>query len=120
MTTSTVKKMKPSEKKTWLKALRSGKFKQGKGQLCSDDRSEHCCLGVAYVAITGKPVYDKTAEYLKNGKFGLSEDVQMALACANDGDVDDEFKELGLPQPRLNNNGKASFNSIANWIEKYL
>jgi len=30
----------------WLKALESGEYKQGKGQLCDEDGG-HCCLGVA-------------------------------------------------------------------------
>lgn len=32
--------------KMWVKALRSGKYKQGKGMLKSKD-GEYCCLGVA-------------------------------------------------------------------------
>lgn len=36
--------MNPQIKERWLKALRSGEYKQGKGQLkCGD---EFCCLGV--------------------------------------------------------------------------
>lgn len=31
----------------WLAALRSGEFKQGKGQLGNEYRKEYCCLGVA-------------------------------------------------------------------------
>lgn len=44
---------KPIEKesvKKWVKALRSGEFKQGKGYLASVDRKgseSYCCLGVA-------------------------------------------------------------------------
>lgn len=32
-------------KQRWVKALRSGKYKQGKGVLCDKDRNT-CCLGV--------------------------------------------------------------------------
>ena len=39
-----VKKMKTEVKIKWLTALRSGEYKQGKGQLCNDGR--FCCLGV--------------------------------------------------------------------------
>ena len=38
--------MKPELKKIWVKALRSGEYKQTKKRLC--DRNGYCCLGVAY------------------------------------------------------------------------
>lgn len=37
--------MKPSIKKRWLEALRSGKYQQGKGVLLDKDHN-FCCLGV--------------------------------------------------------------------------
>jgi len=47
-------KLKPEVKTAWLKALRSGEFKQGKGGLCREEFNEisgestfqFCCLGV--------------------------------------------------------------------------
>lgn len=43
----------PQELKTrWLEALRSGKFKQGFGQL--EDEVGFCCLGVLQVVVDGK------------------------------------------------------------------
>jgi hypothetical protein len=38
------KKMNPRIKKMWVKALRSGAYKQGKGRLRNNN--EFCCLGV--------------------------------------------------------------------------
>ena len=38
--------MKPELKKIWVKALRSGEYKQTKSKLCKD--GGFCCLGVAY------------------------------------------------------------------------
>ena len=40
--------MNPEVKKTWVEALRSGLFKQGKSQLSHkvDGGHTHCCLGV--------------------------------------------------------------------------
>jgi hypothetical protein len=40
--------MKPEVKKMWLDALRSGKYKQGKGALKikTEKGFRHCCLGV--------------------------------------------------------------------------
>lgn len=37
--------MKPQIKKLWVDALRSGKYKQGKGQLRTEE-GNFCCLGV--------------------------------------------------------------------------
>lgn len=39
----------------WARALTSGKFKQCYGMIASHEGG-HCCLGVAYVTWTGKPV----------------------------------------------------------------
>ena len=33
--------------KKWVEALRSGRFKQGKGRLWNPTTDEYCCLGVA-------------------------------------------------------------------------
>lgn len=59
--------------KRWLKALRSGKYKQGKGALCRwipGGAEEFCCLGVAaHVLIPGewnRPAYadlDESEEF---------------------------------------------------------
>ena len=41
--------MKPEIKERWLKALRSGKYRQGTGSLCyvnEDEQVCYCCLGV--------------------------------------------------------------------------
>lgn len=41
--------MKPELKSKWLEALRSGKYKQGKGcllQVMPDGEKRYCCLGV--------------------------------------------------------------------------
>ena len=45
-------KMNPAAKKVWVKALRSGKFKQGKGKLKRYDET-YCCLGVYCEAVYG-------------------------------------------------------------------
>jgi len=36
----------PEIKKAWVTALRSGEFKQGKGQLHNRETDTYCCLGV--------------------------------------------------------------------------
>ncbi len=41
------KKQREQLRKNWVKALRSGKYKQTKGVLCNARTGGHCCLGVA-------------------------------------------------------------------------
>jgi len=38
--------MDPELKRKWIKALRSGKYKQGRGQLWRKSDNSYCCLGV--------------------------------------------------------------------------
>lgn len=115
---SKIKKMNPAEKKVWTTALRSGKYKQGTNSLVSYDGDSHCCLGVAQCEL-GRRKPNSDQSMLRPGRFGLTGNVQLALAAANDGCVTDDFKTLGVPQPKLRN-GKATFGSIANWVDKYL
>lgn len=107
-------------KKRWVKALRSGKYRQGHGKLCFNDN--YCCLGVladiegALVALDDytyniKGIIDESIwgcpypttslppiSFLN--KVGLSSSVSYKLADMND-------------------SGK-TFNKIADWIEENL
>lgn len=103
-------------KAKWLRALRSGKFKQGKGTLCqkTDAGYEFCCLGVlAHIAIDepwrrigGRFTFKGNEGYTTifgdevAQKFGLSVMAHNSLT-------------------RMNDDGQ-SFSEIANWIEKHL
>ncbi len=98
-------KLTKKVKNQWLEALRSGKYKQGKGKLIKATNSgfSYCCLGVLQ-AITGLEIVN--SELLTNKKDiscscvkGLSTDMQDNLASYND-------KE------------DKSFDWIANWIDK--
>lgn len=72
----------------WVKALRSGKYKQGKGVLC--DRGKHCCLGVLCRVAGGKysrgrftvlgeeAIHHLPRAFLK--KSGISESDEIKLA----------------------------------------
>ena len=51
----------------WVAALRSGKYKQGKGKLC-DSTGNHCCLGIAC------RVYEEEIGGLKITSLGASMD----------------------------------------------
>lgn len=120
-------KMKPHVKAAWLEALRSGRYKQGKGCLRSGppEDSDFCCLGVlcdlgerkawsqapgygtwTYVGPDGIPA----SGYLPLDVMklaGLTHTAAATLANMNDGDGD-----LNVP-PR-------SLSEIADWIERYL
>ncbi len=98
-------------KKTWLKALRSGKYKQGKGQL-REDETHFCCLGVLGDLLGikwGKLYALGQAEHLgalpKHYSCGISCDQQEKLGRLNDGGWGDKRK---------------SFSQIADYIEANL
>jgi hypothetical protein len=97
-------KLKKSDKKKWVKALRSEKYKQGKFQLF--DGNGYCCLGVACEIGLAIPEQDNINGSFVNKKF-VPIEVQRKLANFNDGD------------DKLNIKPK-SFKWIANYIERYL
>jgi len=112
--------MDPKEKALWVRGLLSGKYKQGTGALRTED-GKYCCLGVAQECIAGtKPPAHKA--FLRSGRFGLSHDLQVALAEANDGGEDrvSFFKKAGFNTYPGRYGSKASFKTIANWIKKNL
>lgn len=98
--------MKPEIKAKWVKALRSGRYKQGTGMLYSESNKAFCCLGVLAKScgILGQRgaeaksniIYDNLADPLE-----LTPSTQILLLHMNDVQ------------------GK-SFNEIADWIEENL
>jgi len=118
-------------KKEWIKALRSGEYKQGKGKLCrSEDGGEtyqYCCLGVlidiAYDGDWFLCYYEDDPTYgLYDGndfeatelpyefyvELKLEESSLNTLMKMNDGTY--QYKEKG----------GYSFDEIADWIEENL
>lgn len=104
-------------KKLWIKALRSGKYKQGRGHLKSNEEgvSYYCCLGVlCELALKDgvltdyegndsypSPVVDDWADFEpKRDRLGPRRDSPRAV--------------------ELNDVKKASFAQIADRIERYL
>jgi hypothetical protein len=73
-------------KKLWIKALRSGEFKQGKGYLEKD--GSHCALGVLSVLalLEGQCTYntDGPIGRFDNKRFGLSLTVMKWARIAQD------------------------------------
>ncbi len=107
-------KLPPSFKKKWVAALRSGKYKQGTGQLktVKVKSTKWCCLGVA-CDISGLKVEQQS--YIKGIKGSSiiprairgSEGLPVYLSWLNDGYIQKDVK-------------KKTFRSIATWIEKNL
>lgn len=110
-------KMNEGYKRIWLEALRSGKYKQGKGRLLSETGKEHCCIGVLCEVAGIENEYIKTNFNLNREKlelFGLDWDAVTYLADMNDGD--------GISHPELASYSgpPLSFDAIADWIENNL
>lgn len=105
-------------KKLWIKALRSGKYKQGEGYLKSTDRIKRfCCLGVlceVYRETEGKGRW-------RGHYFGSQRTNVLPTTVRKWAAIDKDDPELGRTRTasELNDIGK-SFNFIAGRIEKYL
>lgn len=104
--------MNKTIKRSWCKALRSGKYKQGRYRLWYREYDTHCCLGVlcrsqgmrGTKSITNCQRFDGLASALSSKllkKFGLTERNQQTLIMCND-------------------DRQWSFSKIADWIEKHL
>lgn len=101
----------------WVKALESGRYKQGEGQLSKD--GAYCCLGVA--ARINRATHDPSETnlllnvrpYANNGEhlyslakeLGITETREKKLVRMNDGDA-------------FSGDKQRSFKYIAKWIRK--
>lgn len=102
--------MNPEIKKKWLKALRSGEYKQGRNLLRSNT-DHYCCLGVL-CDILNPNGWEKSGDsYSMNGKTEyLPEDIQLESMVAKDKEEKlAYFNDKGTP-----------FSEIAKWISRYL
>lgn len=123
-------KLKPQIKKLWIKALKSGKYNQGKGALCNIN-NQFCCLGVLCdlhrikVLKKGKHVWKKSSKgtvifsYLDNNGI-------LPRQVANWAYQKNNFSELNpIVNDRVDtlsslNDSNTSFETIADIIEKQL
>jgi hypothetical protein len=100
--------MEAQIKRKWVKALRSGRYKQTQGALMSGDAN--CCLGVLCRVVRAK---------VSDGLFRWEGDEDWALL------PEKLRKEVGLTRRDqhklsvMNDNGK-SFIEIANYIQRCL
>jgi hypothetical protein len=97
----------------WLKALRSGKFKQTTGTLMRKDdkgKTSFCCLGVLSCVVNGSKELR-----VERGRSQTLEDYPTIRVC-NRAKLDWEPQE---DLSRMNDEG-ANFKKIADYIEKHL
>ena len=107
-------------KKRWIKALRSGEYEQGRGQLCKDNK--FCCLGVLYdIEHDGDWIYDPLGR-----EIVVDGDTYIDGCWTTDGGNPFSYgQNLGIGISTLAtlinmNDEDSSFSKIANWIEKHL
>ncbi len=108
-------------KKIWLKALRSGKYKQGHGLLHRRESGvdRYCCLGV-FAKIVGlkwdgdESTHSKTYSIFSNIDGVSTQIIPNSIASS--------FELRLAEQDKLSamNDSGYSFEQIADWIEKNL
>lgn len=114
-------------KRKWVKALRSGEYKQGAGRLYQNDYDgvdKYCCLGVAFNALDAW-IEKVERSYLSLDVFNdlpqiggmeapsvlnLRREMRGALANANDNTIPGDHIRIRA----------ATFKELADWIEKNL
>lgn len=111
--------MKKEIKDRWIKALRSGKYKQCQTKLRSFDRKYYCCLGV----LTQICATSKKRSFLEFAGWNdtLSKEVAdwAGIECSS------QTTKVPLPiinktLVHFNDTKQYTFNQIADLIEKYL
>lgn len=90
--------MDPIIKEKWVKALRSGEYRQARGSFIDRETGEHCCLAVLGAVISGNKEYPLYPDDETTGTTVL--------------------QRGGLVY--MNDMGEASFEEIADWIEANL
>lgn len=99
-------------KKDWLKALRSGNYKQGESELRASNNT-YCCLGVAAHIAGCKSITSKG--WIENTR-GLSQPIRGIIKVP---EILRGTKGIPRKLANMNDRGK-TFKQIANYIEKNL
>jgi hypothetical protein len=109
-------KIDPAFKKQWVKALRSGKYKQGSDALATGDPlsiESYCCLGVACDLIDSTAwISDDDSMFKRHyGWKGHGSGTTLNLSFVTG--------RVGEKLSRMNDAGM-DFSEIADWIEENL
>ena len=109
------KKLDPEFKAKWVKALRSGRYKQGTSRLRTKTGGEirYCCLGVAYNIATNGSGWTE-------GSFGTYYTASRQGAYLGRTDPFTLPDSLQGKLAGMNDSGSWDFKRIADWIEKNL
>lgn len=129
-------------KDRWVKALRSGKFKQGKDRLCGvtkDGKRQYCCLGVlsqlaVRSRVIGAPaltkIYDPNDEAVSEARYGNGEYYYLPYAVRDWAGLEEANPYAGDNKLSEWNDGDSArtgetfsardFDGIADLIEEYL
>lgn len=102
--------MNPKIKQKWVKALRSGRYRQAEGYL--EELGSYCCLGVL-CKVGRKDIY-KSKE---GGEQLLNSDTLNWAQLTNEDQVLLSHMNDGIHKYRGN---KKNFKEIADWIEENL
>jgi hypothetical protein len=107
--------MKPDIKERWIKALRSGEYKQTAGRL--DRNGSYCCLGVLCELLKDEsPYFTKTS--IENGKICYGDSWSTLNAEQLDyADIDIAASDILI---KMNDTFVKSFYEIADYIEDNL
>lgn len=115
-------KMPAEMKAKWLEALRSGKYKQGKGYLETKEGS-FCCLGVLQKVTEGRcenysapspEWYEKQGIHVDQTDGCINDEIETKLMGMNDGLDTLKNNTFGLEEREY------SFPEIADFIEKHV
>lgn len=115
-------RMDPNVKRLWIEALRSGKYRQGRGSLHSINE-EYCCLGVLCALAEEHGVSKRSAATVGYG-YGYAYDGNTAIlpsAVRSWAGLDNENPLAGgVSLVLANDNLREDFNQIADRIEAHL
>lgn len=125
---SEYQKMSKKVKRAWVKALRSGEYKQGMGHLCqasADGTDRFCCLGVLCdIMIPGNWVHGTSDMADRHEAYSLApadsphhDMFGVPSASCEEWNLSMDAHEQLVA---MNDYKERSFKQIANWIDKHL
>jgi hypothetical protein len=116
--TNSLVKMSAAFKAKVLKALRSGKFIQGKSELYNERDNSYCCLGLMG-KLCGVPELDMEGKGFPEDIFNKQSKKKLNPFLSQGSENDDIGDTIITKLANMNDSGK-SFKQIAAYIERYL